>query len=566
MSSSPPISGRVATQAVIQGVHSSAATDSATSVPPGILALPSGTFLKGTVTALRPQNIALLHTSKGDILIQSDVLLQRGNEVVLRLETNNQGLQARIISVDGQTPRDNPNKVNVGKLVAGGGTAAASAVAPTAVENPVEVKLSSAMPIRATLLTISENFDRLVKQLSPFVIPQRSAASGGGQFIVKVLPQTLRSPTILPPNQQAINALEAATIATDSRRFPRNIPYAAMQNAQTSKLGEVRYASPVQNLASTSGATPTRPTGEMLQQGQLLAQVIGTEKSGQTMVKTALGNLLIDLPQLSGNRQIQLPQGSELLIQLLPLNPQRAAEGQSQPLQTSPEANILQLSNHWNSLRELLQLLQATHPALATQLLQTIIPSASGGSLASSLLFFISAIRGGNVRQWLGNDVVATVENSGHGGLLKKLTREFSNLSKLMVDPPSQNWQAVIFPLHYKDQLQQVKFFLRREHGNAQDIANDAATRRFIVEVELSNLGSLQCDGLLKKTKEQQIFDLIIRSKAPLAAQHRDVIRKIYADGSKLTGYSGTISFQTEYPFHVMPMQEIASNHSNVVA
>jgi hypothetical protein len=77
--------------------------------------------------------------------------------------------------------------------------------------------------------------------------------------------------------------------------------------------------------------------------------------------------------------------------------------------------------------------------------------------------------------------------------------------------------------------------------------------------MDLTNLGQMQMDGFVRRNAEKTQFDLIIRSHTALSKEAQQDILQIYNDTGAITGYSGSIIFQTSKDFPVNPMEEITS-------
>ena len=66
----------------------------------------------------------------------------------------------------------------------------------------------------------------------------------------------------------------------------------------------------------------------------------------------------------------------------------------------------------------------------------------------------------------------------------------------------------------------------RDEDGEEGEEGEVEGATRFVVELELSRLGPLQLDGLVRQSR----FDLIVRTTSPLAAEMRRDILGIFDD------------------------------------
>jgi hypothetical protein len=72
-----------------------------------------------------------------------------------------------------------------------------------------------------------------------------------------------------------------------------------------------------------------------------------------------------------------------------------------------------------------------------------------------------------------------------------------------------------------------------------------------VVEVEMSHLGDLQLDGLVREKR----LDLILRSRAPLPDFMRREIMQIFHEANEISGYRGHIRFQSSLEWKAMPIE-----------
>ncbi len=191
-------------------------------------------------------------------------------------------------------------------------------------------------------------------------------------------------------------------------------------------------------------------------------------------------------------------------------------------------------------------------------MLQDAIPQ-PGSRLASGLLFFLSALSGGDVTRWIGNQATQALKNAGRDSLLSRLGRDFSQLGRL-ADNEGGDWRLFFIPIHDGDQQQQLRLFLRNSwrDGDGDPDQDDEDTSRFVVEVEMSRLGELQLDGLVREKR----LDLILRSRAPLPDFMRRDITQIFHEANEITGNRGSIGFQSSLEWKAMPIEapEVAAD------
>ena len=262
-------------------------------------------------------------------------------------------------------------------------------------------------------------------------------------------------------------------------------------------------------------------------------------------------------------------------MQSTPANQNAAA---SQTIATAP-APITELARQWTSLQQIFALLtgHTTSTGLDTPTVSTAglsnaatpaqasnapLSALTPQSISAGLMVFMSALREGDFRNWLGKDNAQMLEEMGHGDLIKKAEGEFTVLAKQFTTSVSQQWQSLFFPVAVEGTLQQVRLFVKRDRDQKNDgkgKKNDDT--RFVIEVDLTNLGELQMDGFVRRQDKQLQFDMVIRSLTPLAPQTQQDILRIYNDTGQITGYKGSLAFQPVREFPVNPMKDIVADH-----
>ena len=116
--------------------------------------------------------------------------------------------------------------------------------------------------------------------------------------------------------------------------------------------------------------------------------------------------------------------------------------------------------------------------------------------------------------------------------------------------------------------IQQVRFFTKRDRKqeDSQNDKNKEEDTRFVIEVDLTQLGEVQMDGFVRKHEKDLQFDMIIRSLNGLSKEVQDDILNIYNNMGAITGYKGSLSFQSVREFPVNPMEDIAKGGDAVIA
>ena len=185
-------------------------------------------------------------------------------------------------------------------------------------------------------------------------------------------------------------------------------------------------------------------------------------------------------------------------------------------------------------------MLSAADPTLATQFVRSVLPQANT-QLAATLLFFLSAARGGDIRGWIGDRVATRLDEAGRADLLPKLSAELSAPARAAPDSPAGEWRSQTIPLYQDGDVGGLSAHVRRTSDDGGTAAEgDSAGRRFLLDIDLSRMGPLQLDGLVRDKR----FDLTIRSEAALPEPMRHDLRTLFRDASDAVGLHGGLTFQ----------------------
>ena len=211
-----------------------------------------------------------------------------------------------------------------------------------------------------------------------------------------------------------------------------------------------------------------------------------------------------------------------------------------------------------SALVELSEFLNAHDSAVARNFVNKSVPRPNGG-LLRSVLFLVSALRGGDVGAWLGADTVQLLRQHGQAPLIDRLRDDFTRLSAMMEESEPGDWRVLNFPILDAGRWHFLNLFARRRSGEGGD--GDEDETRFVLDFELSQLGDMQLDGLVKPGR----FDLIVRSADALAAEMRQDITGIFNQALEIGGYQGGIQFQAGTPFPVDPRQDLTDAFDDTV-
>ncbi len=201
---------------------------------------------------------------------------------------------------------------------------------------------------------------------------------------------------------------------------------------------------------------------------------------------------------------------------------------------TAPSSSLLPptQASGWPTLDQALAVLDKSAPDLAQQLRAELSP-ASAQELAGTLLFLLGALYGG---RWPGDKVDRALAGAGQDRLKARLGDDLDALGRLRGDAATGDWRVMVLPLLAGASVQPLRLYLRRR--GAATSPEDGT--RFVIEAELSHLGTLQLDGLVRG----QRLDLVLRSHAPLDDSLRRDTGDIFHRACAAAGYHGDIMFR----------------------
>ena len=111
----------------------------------------------------------------------------------------------------------------------------------------------------------------------------------------------------------------------------------------------------------------------------------------------------------------------------------------------------------------------------------------------------------------------------------------------------------MLVPFYNQQQVEQLRLYWRR-HGEGGDGDSSRVDTRFVIDVELSRVGRLQLDGLVRPRR----LDLVIRSAEPFPRAISREITDVFLTAIEATGMAGTLSLQNRGDF----VETTSPNHT----
>ena len=485
-----------------------------------------GAVINGVVAERGPRGQIVIRTDNGAITLQTALALQIGAAVTLQMQSLGAQPQALILSVDGQPLA---SQARTGSASFGSVADKPAAALPIASPSSKALMLDKSVGKPAAAPSIS--------QVSAIVLRLGAVTTGA-------LTTSLFAPT------------------TSHSSGPQTPKLAAGQNLSTEPISvRVLGVSPAQTRAADFASSPHMPPPEFAP-GIAIAEDAVTfnatvlidstaEAAGTTLLRTPFGLMRLPLPAGAAP-------GSQLLLELLTPRAQPTAPTDHMAQELGATRRLTSIGQEWPALRDVVSALKTAAPELAQRSLTAAVPQV-GPSLAAGLLFFIAAARNGNLRQWLSDPAVETLEHAGHGRLVNRLADDMANMPRL-AETQANGWQTLLLPVFDGDKLRQIRMSMRRMRKDENGSPKDGA--RFIIEAELSKLGPLQLDGLVRLPN----FDLAVRTQDNLPPEIRANIVELFNDAMQATRLTGTVAFQVVRDTRPGPFENWQAAGPGVVA
>ena len=254
------------------------------------------------------------------------------------------------------------------------------------------------------------------------------------------------------------------------------------------------------------------------------------------------------------NVRANLPQGTQVSFEVLARQAPTTTDApdvRAATLATSSAASPPLTSNTaWPSVTEALQILQRVDPAAAQQFSQAL-PDGGVRTVAAALSF-VQAMRTGDLRQWPGDNTLRALERTGPRGaqLARQIAGEVAEMSQRSRETGGE-WRAMSLPFSSGAEIDRIALITRREAADDDDETEKAQKKgngtRFIVDLDLSNLGRMQLDGMVKT--KSKAFDLVIRTENPLDQSMKLDLQGLFTTSTAAVGYAGGLVFRVSPEF-----------------
>lgn len=280
--------------------------------------------------------------------------------------------------------------------------------------------------------------------------------------------------------------------------------------------------------ARTSGPTTGSAIPTTLAPGNFIGVVVGASANGSAIVQAGAGLITLE--------GVAAPPNSALILAPAALRGQAATT-------PAPVANAA-LATALPGVNDLINAANATGGS-AQAAMQAILPRL-GPQMAAGMVFFMRAIRTGDLNEWLGKDARTAIERSGRASSVKKAAADLEQAAR--TNETSGEWSSYPIPMGVGGQrVEPIRLYVRQSDEDGDSGGSKGGKgkpTRFLIDVTLSRLGRIQLDGLARLPK----LDLVLRSEAPLDPGVQQPLRRFFADVTSARGIQGEMSFQVAPP------------------
>ncbi len=507
--------------------------------PPALRALAIGARLDALVFNIGPKGLVEVTTDLGKITLRTSFALPKDAPIQLQVQSIGARVQFLITSVGGQPAAVGTRSAgNPAAALAGGPLTTGGATPKAGPANATPGLAGPTSPIVQLTLgsTLTATFLHAAK--TPGLTGALTAQAPGGA--AASLPSQAR---VTGPARAATaagvpsTATAAARTAGSGGRAPNSSSGqpAATGTSQATAAGSTLTLK-ITGLQLPQPGAPQPPLPALLGGSPSVGQtlpgvVIGATAGGQTVVHTAAGPIALAT-------SAALPIGTQVGLEVL--SPPSLGDTSVADAVARRLGQMILETRSWPSLEDGAQALREASPATAQQFLN-VLPRADA-TLTANILFFIAAMRGGDLRGWLGDAPVRTLERN-RPNVLQRLREDFGSLSRLADDGGGNDWRSTPVPFVNGQQIEQIRMSVRREGDESDDDSRPGDTGiRFLIDLDLSRVGRFQMDGLVEeKTKH---FNLVVRTDKKLPKAFEIGIRTIFMQVNEATGVKGGLIFQ----------------------
>ena len=389
---------------------------------------------------------------------------------------------------------------------------------------------------------------------------QTAATPAAIPVAARVLPP---QPTDAPGTQTALLATGATVVLKSPQPLPTGSIIVADLPITTSNGIQRVFTADSQsqaqpNLAQqtqTAAAVTPHTTQAVLAPGMVIqGKITGQNEQGQPLLTITQPGALAGqtVPLTMSDNTALLPIGAQLSIRV-ENNLAATILTLILPPQTQSAYTVGTLGGRWEGLQQALSVLQQQAPAQAANL-RASLPQLS--NLMPGLIAFTNALRTNDPDDIFDAETTRLLKSMGID-----LSSDISQLSQLQQRPATNSetqWRGTLFPYVEapNEDPRQGGFFWRREKS---DNPRAPTNTRFVVEVEMSQMGPMQLDGLVTYP---EIWLKLRRTSTPEPG-FTEGLQTLVNSLLESSGLQGGIAVETTPAFTVNPRAELLAQTEN---
>ena len=247
---------------------------------------------------------------------------------------------------------------------------------------------------------------------------------------------------------------------------------------------------------------------------------------------------------------LQFPAENITIGTQIQVTPQTSVSAQATTAATLPQ--ILPLPVYlqpqpWPAMDDVLQVLARSVPQTAQAMVNVTPSPANPAQLGPAMLFFIAAVRGGDLTQWMGNRATDALRTERSGNVLSRLLGEAPTLTRIASEQMPQDWRALNIPLYWEGDMHKIALYYKQEREESDSAEAGLKSTRFVFDLALDRMGKVQIDGLFRPVSEGGTrLDVVLRTEDLFSQSTQAEMRRVYAKALRDTQITGELSFQNQ--------------------
>ena len=500
--------------------------------------------LSGKIVQISENNTVTIRTDQGEIVIRTDqaARLQEGSQIEIRIESGSPPTHAAL----------RPTPQNIKQTQAQTQQSTIQITLPQTI-SLAQITNDTPLPIAPYNQNITQPYNEQIQGTVSTNLPINLGLVGSGSIETTSLAP---APIIAP-----LTSAQLTSITGDANSTLQT--FATQNTLPFRSIAAQSLTSELQHQITTSEQVTRQPSSIKIESiSPPLPEVSIRHEEAFALLNTKIGNshailtgftenqnfavLRFTAPQSLADQQYALqvpiediPVGTRLDVNILQSN--------QSPVHALPTltASYFLTPEFWPIMQEIQQTLAHTTPQTA-QVFNTVLPNAAApAQLGTSVLFFVAAMRSGDVQGWLGDKAIDALKRAGKTDILGRLGREITAMARMNTDTISGDWRAMSLPLAWQNDINKIALYYRNEDEGSNAAEHGAGKKtRFIMDLNLSQIGKVQLDGLFIGKDGAGRLDLVLRTEQSFTQAMKQTMRQAYTDALHETHITGELSFQ----------------------